>query len=135
MFNIKLEPNANLDTKQTKDFRTVILSKNQVEVEGTIKLIVMIRDVTDRVRLEKEQLKKNTEKDTTFKVQQELATVFAKHCEEVELLVQLVAKSDCATANSLALDLKKSNYHLRDDFYQYNDLINIQNDTFSQCLK
>jgi hypothetical protein len=69
MFNIKLEPNANLDTRQTKDFRTVILSKNQVEVEGTIKLIVMIRDVTDRVRLESEKLKKNTEKDTTFKVQ------------------------------------------------------------------
>ena len=42
MFNIKLH-----DT-----FRTVVLTKTKVEVDGKNNLIVMIRDVTDTVRLE-----------------------------------------------------------------------------------
>ena len=42
MFNIKLH-----DT-----FRTVVLTKTKVEVDGKNNLIVMIRDVSDTVRLE-----------------------------------------------------------------------------------
>ena len=34
--------------------RTVILKKNKVEVDGKIKVIVMVRDITDKVSLEKE---------------------------------------------------------------------------------
>ena len=34
--------------------RTVVLKKNFVEIEGAKKLIVMMRDVTDKVTLEEE---------------------------------------------------------------------------------
>ena len=56
MFNIKL-----YQAEGQQDFvkyRTVILTKNMVEVEGKNELIIMIRDVTDKVSLEKEQIKK-----------------------------------------------------------------------------
>ena len=43
MFNIKLADDV--------EARTVILTKTQVEVDGKNNLIVMIRDVTDKVRL------------------------------------------------------------------------------------
>ena len=45
MYNIKL-PQTSID------YRTVILTKNRGEVDGACKLLVMINDVTDRVRLE-----------------------------------------------------------------------------------
>jgi hypothetical protein len=32
--------------------RTVVLTKNEVEMEGERKVIVMVRDVTDKVKLE-----------------------------------------------------------------------------------
>lgn len=44
MFNIKLG--------QDLHYRTVILTKNEVEIEGKKKMILIIRDVTDKVRLE-----------------------------------------------------------------------------------
>jgi hypothetical protein len=44
MFNIKV-------ARSNIDYRTVILTKNKVEVDGATKLLVMINDVTDRVRL------------------------------------------------------------------------------------
>ena len=45
MFNIKL-------AERQGKYRTVILSKNSVEVDGTNKIILMIRDITDKVKLE-----------------------------------------------------------------------------------
>ena len=45
MFNIKLR-------RTSIDCRTVILTKNKVEVDGASKLLVMINDVSDRVKLE-----------------------------------------------------------------------------------
>ena len=45
MFNIKLPTD-------TFNLRTVILTKTKVEVDGTTKLIIKLRDVTDKVRLE-----------------------------------------------------------------------------------
>jgi hypothetical protein len=38
--------------KSNSETRTVVLTKNEVEVEGGRQVIVMVRDVTDRVRLE-----------------------------------------------------------------------------------
>jgi len=43
MYNIQLDKG---------DYRTVVLTKNEVELDGTFKMIVMIRDVSDRVQLE-----------------------------------------------------------------------------------
>jgi len=57
MYNIKLNRSEEEDS-QTDDYRTVVLKKNQVEIDGKVKLIIMIRDVSDRVRLEQEQIKK-----------------------------------------------------------------------------
>ena len=53
MYNIKLNRSEEEDS-QTDDYRTVVLKKNQVEIDGKVKLIIMIRDVSDRVRLEQE---------------------------------------------------------------------------------
>ena len=52
MFNIKLS-----DSSDPTDYRTVILTKTKVDVDGKNKLTVMIRDVTDKVRLQQHQLK------------------------------------------------------------------------------
>ena len=59
LFNIKLFKG---------DSRLVVLHKNKVEIDGKTKLIVMIRDVSDKVRLEQMQLKKKKEKTRIFTV-------------------------------------------------------------------
>ena len=46
MFNIKLWKEDRFD------YRTVVLRKNKVEFDGRSKVIIMIRDMSDRVRLE-----------------------------------------------------------------------------------
>ena len=53
MFNIKFSDSS----YPTTDCRTVVLTKTMVEVDGKNKLTVMIRDVTDKVRLQQHQLK------------------------------------------------------------------------------
>jgi hypothetical protein len=52
MYNIKLKRSE--EDSQKDSCRTVVLKKNQVEIDGKVKLIIMIRDVSDRVRLEQE---------------------------------------------------------------------------------
>ena len=46
MFNLKVR----VDHEET-EYRTVILSKNKAEIDGKKKVIVIIRDITDKVRL------------------------------------------------------------------------------------
>jgi len=48
MFNIKLPEILQMGV----DYRTVVLQKSQVEIEGVKKLIIMVRDVTDKITLE-----------------------------------------------------------------------------------
>ena len=50
MFNIKLP--SETQRQGNSHYRTVILKKHQVEIDGQTKLIIMIRDVTDKVMLE-----------------------------------------------------------------------------------
>ena len=76
MFNIKLP-------KTSIDCRTVTLTKIKVEVNGASKLLVMISDVTDRVRLEQEKIKKGRERQSTGEVQGRLEEGFQRHCGEV----------------------------------------------------
>ena len=47
MYNIKL-PTTMLNI----EFRTVVLRKTQVEIDGKKKVLIMINDVSDKVRLE-----------------------------------------------------------------------------------
>jgi hypothetical protein len=54
MFNIKVPGEIE---NPADEYRTVVLSKTKVEVDGKDNLIIMIRDVTDKVRLEQYQLK------------------------------------------------------------------------------
>jgi hypothetical protein len=51
MFNIKL-------TDNDVDCRTVVLRKADVDIDSRKRLIVMIRDVTDKVKLEQVKIKK-----------------------------------------------------------------------------
>merc|ERR1740139_1278231 len=46
MYNIKL--------REDDEYRTVVLKKNKVVIDGETKLIIMINDVTDKVRFEQE---------------------------------------------------------------------------------
>jgi hypothetical protein len=55
----------------------VVLTKNEVEVEGENKLFIMIRDKTDQVSLAKEDLKKKKEKVSTTLIQKDLNEVFS----------------------------------------------------------
>ena len=61
-------PTFNIKLHDEEDVRTVVLTKTMVEVDGRDKVIVMIRDVSDRTRLEEEHKKKKVEKDRTFMV-------------------------------------------------------------------
>ena len=77
MFNIKLHG-------QEGEYRTVVLTKNEVEIEGKKKMIVIIRDVTDKVRLEQGELKKKKEKVRAGVIQKELTVVFSQQCVELQ---------------------------------------------------
>ena len=83
MFNIKLK------NEETPDYRTIILKKTIVQVDGKQKLILMIRDITDRVRLEQEQVKKRKQSLRTNTLQKELIEVFSEHSENLEKLCKL----------------------------------------------
>ena len=72
MLNIKL-PGA------AKHYRTVVLTKNEVEVNGRRKMIVMINDASDRVRVARERHKK----EKRCVVQGRFDEVFQRHREQV----------------------------------------------------
>ena len=78
MFNIKLN--------DLQFYRTVVLKKNIVEIDGKNKVIIMIRDVSDKIRIEQEQIKKEKDKANIVYLKQNLDDVFVKHCAEVEAL-------------------------------------------------
>ena len=99
--------------------RTVILKKNKVEVDGKIKVIVMVRDITDKVSLEKEQIKKRKGKVQAVQLLKKLDEVLVKHSSEVDEI-----KGDSGIL------LKKSKFDLFLNFCELKDMINIQNDTF-----
>ena len=52
MFNIKI--GVATDETAEAEYRTVVITKNEAEIDGKTKLIVMIKDVTAKVRLELE---------------------------------------------------------------------------------
>ena len=52
MFNIAMP--SNTQRQGNGHYRTVIFKKHQVEIDGQTKLIIMIRDVTDKVLREQE---------------------------------------------------------------------------------
>ena len=82
MYNIKLTDDT---------CRTVILTKNEVEIDGKDKTLIMIRDVSDKVRLQQEHKKKDKQKNRTFNVQSNLDDVFKQHREEIESLCALLS--------------------------------------------
>ena len=55
MYNIKLD--------DVDGYRTVVLKKNNVLIDGGTKLIIMINDVTEKVRFEQEMVKNKKEKE------------------------------------------------------------------------
>ena len=55
MYNVKLT--------EADDYRTVVLKKNNVVIDGETKLIIMINDVTEKVRFEQEMVKNKKEKE------------------------------------------------------------------------
>ena len=63
MFNVK---GSSSDYPSSDMYRTVILTKNVVEIDGITKLIVMVRDVTEKLKFEQELLKKKHERARTF---------------------------------------------------------------------
>ena len=94
----------------------------------------MINDVTDKVRFEQEQIKNRKEKERTFLLQQNLDEVFGKHSAEVEELCLMLNKTSDTKLHDLVQSLKKSNAILYFNYCQFNDLINIKNDTFRKNL-
>ena len=90
----------------------------------------MIRDVTDKVRIEQTEVKKKKDKEGTSRLQENLSNVFLKHCEEVNNLCKLLEEGDTEINYQNIADVKRSNYDLFIELCKYNDLINIQNDTF-----
>ena len=120
MFNMKLP-------KTSIDCRTVTLTKNKVEVNGACKLLVIISDITDRVKLEREKIKKGRERESTSEVQGRLEEGFQRHCQEVK---ELCYHLDVTELKNLALSVKRTTCDLFLNFCQFTDLISIQNDTF-----
>ena len=65
-----------------------------MEIDGKDKTLIMIRDVSDKVRLQQAQLKKKKQKKRTFKVQSNLDDVFKQHREEIVSLCALLSSDD-----------------------------------------
>ena len=59
MYNIK-------STGDVDDYRTVVLKKNSVVIDGQTKLIIMVNDITEKVRSEQEKIKNRKEKESFF---------------------------------------------------------------------
>ena len=59
MYNVKL-------TGEVDDYRTVVLKKNSVVIDGQTKLIIMVNDITEKVRSEQEKIKNRKEKESFF---------------------------------------------------------------------
>jgi len=110
--------------------RTVVLKKNYTTIDGETKMIVMIRDVSDKMRLEQEEVKNKKEKERTFLLQRNLDEVFSKHSDEVDEICKHLNKYNDRKLNKLVDGLKKTNFNLFFNYCQFNDLINIKNDTF-----
>ena len=72
MFNIKLN-------EASGDCRTVVMKKRWVEVQGKKKLIIMIRDLTDKVKLEEANIKRVKEKMRAMTIKKNLDEVFTQH--------------------------------------------------------
>jgi len=54
----------------------VVLKKTVVEIDGVTSLIIMIRDVSDKVQFDQELLKKKVKKERTFNLQNNLDEIF-----------------------------------------------------------
>jgi chemotaxis signal transduction protein len=125
MFNIKIGVATDADTEA--EYRTVVLTKTNAEIDGKIKLILMIRDVTDKVRLEQEQIKKTKHKDKIFRLSSHLDEIFKQHQNKVNTLCTLtsIEKETPPAIRNFALDVKRSNCDLFLNFCQFSDLIAI----------
>ena len=121
MFNVKVDGET---------ARTVVLKKRTVQVNGETKLIIMVRDISDKVRLEQEQIKKGKEILRTLDSQKNLTQVYTEHKVQVEELYEILNHNQSIKVQNMAFDLRKSNFNLFLDFCEFNDLINIHNDTF-----
>ena len=61
-----------------------------VQVNGETKLIIMVRDISDKVRLEQEQIKKGKEILRTLDSQKNLTQVYTEHKVQVEELYEIL---------------------------------------------
>ena len=71
----------------------------------------------------------------THMIQREFDQAIEKNSEQADQICDKLIKNQDPTLSNLALELRKSNKFLFLNFCQFNDLINIQNDTFTQHLK
>ena len=105
-----------------------MLTKREIEVDGASKLLVMIIDVSDRVRLEQEKIKKGRGTESTCVVQRQLDEVFQLHWLKVEELCHHIGDSPLLENLALVVKRTMSNFFLK--FCQFSDLIKMQNGTF-----
>jgi hypothetical protein len=87
----------------------------------------MINDVTDSVRLEKDKIKKARGRQSTSEVQGRLDQGLQRHLTAVR---ELYNQIDGVQLKHLALSVKRTTLDLYLNFCQFQDLINIQNDSF-----
>jgi len=64
------------------------IRKQEVEVDGEKMLIVLIRDFSDSINIEKMQLKQNDEKVSQVLMGNQLNEVFNQHSNSIASLVQ-----------------------------------------------
>ena len=71
-------------------FRTVVLKKSQVEVNGENRQIIMVRDISLKVRLKQEHIKKKKEQIRTSNSQKKLKQVLSDHQKQIGALYSIL---------------------------------------------
>ena len=104
MFNVQMQ--SACDT-QTAVYRTVVLKKNEVKINGKSKLIVMLNDVSATVRLKKDQLSKKRFKMEAQLVQTEFGKLIREHMEGVNDLCEDLHSVEDIKLQRLAVQLSK----------------------------
>ena len=95
----------------------------------------MVIDVSAKVKLQQDQLEKNKQKISTQTIQRDLEIALKKNSHQTDELCDTLIQNQDSELKKQALELRKSNKFLFLNFCHFNDLINIQNKTFTQQSK
>lgn len=122
------QSSSKLRSTPKNDVHLVRIRKHKVNIDGADKDIVLIREFSDQINIEKILLKQREDNEHTEFIQTEINAEFSKHCNVIDDSEKEV-KGD-ARMEVVMKDLQLSSSHLFLLFLQFRDLMNIRSECF-----